>query len=293
MSTLYDITLKITYLYETPAASSRNALRILPRNLAGQDLISGLVSATPLPGYRRDVVDFFGNAVTEFSYETPVSEIEFRFAGRVRRAYDPPELDLSPGADGLAADLREIRGLESHSPHHFLGESARVRKESAITRYAREQIGDGLSTLAAVRIVNAALNRDMAFDPEATEVDTPLLEAFRARRGVCQDFTHIMIAALRGLGIPAGYVSGFLRTVPPPGQDRLEGADAMHAWVMAWCGAEMGWVQVDPTNNLMVGTDHVVVALGRDYSDVAPVKGAMRSAGAHETRHQVDVAPVA
>ena len=101
-----------------------------------------------------------------------------------------------------------------------------------------------------------------------------------------------MITALRALGIPAGYVSGFLRTYPPEGQERLEGADAMHAWVRAWCGGETGWVQIDPTNDMMVGADHIVVALGRDYTDVAPVKGSHRAMGGHATTHQVDVAPV-
>jgi transglutaminase-like putative cysteine protease len=132
----------------------------------------------------------------------------------------------------------------------------------------------------------------MRFDAAATTVETPATEAFAARHGVCQDFTHIMIIALRSLGIPAGYVSGYLRTLPPPGQERLEGADAMHAWVSAWCGPGVGWVEYDPTNAVFAGTDHIVVAYGRDYADVAPVRGAMRTAGGQTSSQSVDVAPV-
>ena len=153
--------------------------------------------------------------------------------------------------------------------------------------------GAGAGTACeAVLAVGRALHAEMRFDAEATEVDTTPREAFDARHGVCQDFTHVMIACLRGIGIPAGYVSGFLRTRPPPGKPRLEGADAMHAWVRAWCGREMGWIAYDPTNAMPEGEDHIVAARGRDYSDVAPVRGVTRSAGGHETTQAVDVIPL-
>jgi transglutaminase-like putative cysteine protease len=132
----------------------------------------------------------------------------------------------------------------------------------------------------------------MRFDAKATDADTSPAEAFEKRHGVCQDFSHIMIACLRGTGIPAGYVSGYLRTLPPAGQPRLQGADAMHAWVRAWCGTGMGWVEFDPTNAMMAGLDHVVVARGRDYSDVSPVKGVLRTPGGQTSRQAVDIVPV-
>jgi transglutaminase-like putative cysteine protease len=161
-----------------------------------------------------------------------------------------------------------------------------------MTLYARDAIVPGMTTLDAVRALGLALHRDMKFDPDATTVDTPPAEAFARRHGVCQDFAQVMIACLRGAGIPAGYVSGFLRTNPPPGKARLEGADAMHAWVRAWCGGQTGWVEFDPTNAIAAGTDHIVVARGRDYGDVAPVKGVLRIAGEQTTEHAVDVIPV-
>jgi transglutaminase-like putative cysteine protease len=137
-----------------------------------------------------------------------------------------------------------------------------------------------------------ALHEELRFDADATTVDTPVEEAFTARHGVCQDFAHIMIGCLREVGIPAAYVSGFLRTEPPPGCERLEGADAMHAWVRAWCGPTLGWVEYDPTNGVTVANDHIVVAHGRDYSDVAPVRGVLRTAGAQQSAQYVDVIPL-
>ena len=161
-----------------------------------------------------------------------------------------------------------------------------------MTAFARDAIAGAPTVLAAVEAVGRAIHATMRFDAKATDVDTPATEAFANRHGVCQDFTHVMISCLRGIGIPAGYVSGFLRTVPPAGQPRLEGADAMHAWVSAWVGAEMGWVEYDPTNQMWAGTDHIAIARGRDYDDVAPVRGAMRGAGGQESRQAVDVISV-
>ena len=136
------------------------------------------------------------------------------------------------------------------------------------------------------------LRNDFAYDPDATEVDTPLAKAFDMRAGVCQDFSHIMIAGLRGLGIPAGYVSGFLRTIPPPGKTRLEGADATHAWVRAWCGGQLGWREFDPTNGIFAGNDHITIGYGRDYADIPPIAGVLKTSGAQEAKQAVDVVPL-
>jgi transglutaminase-like putative cysteine protease len=136
------------------------------------------------------------------------------------------------------------------------------------------------------------LHGEFTYDSKATDVSTPPAEAFAIRRGVCQDFAHIMIAGLRGLGLPTAYVSGFLRTEPPPGKERLQGADATHAWVSVWCGEALGWQGLDPTNALRVSTDHVVLANGRDYSDVAPVGGVLFGSGKQKLSVAVDVIPM-
>ncbi|MCR8725405.1 transglutaminase family protein [Frigidibacter sp. ROC022] len=297
MAQLYDIALEFGYRYEQPASMGRHVLRLLPLNLENQQqLVAGEVSIDPRPDDRRDGVDFFGNARTEIAYDRPISGVTFRLQARVQRTATAPQFDLSPALERLGEDLALARNLAPGSPHHFTGNSDRVQTNPAMTAYAREALsraGTGpLTAFQAVQAVGRALHRDMTFDPKATDVDTDADEAFKARRGVCQDFSHIMIACLRGIGVPAGYVSGFLRTIPPPGTERLEGADAMHAWVQAWCGTEMGWVQFDPTNDLLVASDHVVTALGRDYADVAPIRGQLRASGSQKTSQKVDVIPL-
>ncbi|WP_238364064.1 transglutaminase family protein [Mesobacterium pallidum] len=289
---LYDIRLAISYDYDSPAGASRSLLRMLPRGSADQQLLMGEVSTDPMPSWRRDGVDFFGNATTEVAHDRPLREIEFRFEGRVQRNAPLQGLDLSPPWPALAPEIAAIHSVAPDAPHHFLGASPRLPAAPEIARFCRSVVSEDMTALTATRAVSDALHALFDFNPEATEVTTAPIDAFRARAGVCQDISHVMITGLRSLGIPAGYVSGFLRTEPPKGKPRLEGADAMHAWVTAWCGAETGWMQVDPTNAMDAGLDHVEVALGRDYGDVAPVKGSLRSSGSHTTTHAVDVVPV-
>jgi transglutaminase-like putative cysteine protease len=290
---IYDIGLTIAYEYDRPAVAGRHILRLLPADLPGvQRRITGLLTILPEPAERRPLIDFFGNSGVEVAFRAEHDEILFRVTARVERWAEAPALDISPSLPGLAAEITDYRGLDSEAPHHFLGPSPRVAPSPEMTLYARDAIAPGVTTLDAVRALGLALHRDMKFDPDATTVDTPPAEAFARRHGVCQDFAQVMIACLRGAGIPAGYVSGFLRTNPPPGKERLEGADAMHAWVRAWCGGQTGWVEFDPTNAIAAGTDNIVVARGRDYGDVAPVKGVLRIAGEQTTEHAVDVIPV-
>ena len=289
---LYDVTLEITYEYASPAASGRHALRLMPASLPGeQKLLAGQIYLEPGPSERHDRTDFFGNAVTDVAYRESHSELSFRLKARIERTATPDEFDISPPLKALGRELATVQSLAPKEPVHFLAASPRLPLDPAFAVYAQEQTDPGMSTLAAVEAIGRALNTDLAFDAEATTVDTPALQAFERRHGVCQDFSHIMIACLRSIGIPAGYVSGFLRTLPPAGQDRLEGADAMHAWVRAWCGVDIGWIEYDPTNALKVGQDHIVVACGRDYGDAAPVKGVLRTAGSQTTSHKVDVVP--
>ncbi|WP_428688185.1 transglutaminase-like domain-containing protein, partial [Roseibium sp.] len=238
-----------------------------------------------------DRTDFFGNAVTDIVYRSPHNELCFRLKARIDRTATPEEFDISPPLTSLAREIAGIQSLRPGEPVHFLAASPRLPLDPAFAVYAQEHVGPDMSTVAVIEAIGKALHQDMRFDAEATTVDTPALEAFERRHGVCQDFTHIMIACLRSIGIPAGYVSGFLRTLPPEGKPRLEGADAMHAWVRAWCGFEAGWIEYDPTNALRVGQDHIVVARGRDYGDAAPVKGVLRTAGSQTTDHKVDVVP--
>lgn len=295
MAVLYDIALAIRQHYDAPAAASRQTLRLLPPTLPDeQHVVAAAVNVSPPPAERRDRRDFFWNMATDLAFGGAHEEVVYSLAARVRREAGRGALPDSPPPAGLAEDMAAIRSLAPDAPHHFLAASPRLPEEPEFSDYARAALpaGAGAGAAETVEAVGLALHRDMAFDADATEVDTPALEAFRRRRGVCQDFAHAMIACLRALGIPAGYVSGFLRTDPPPGRPRLQGADAMHAWVRAWCGQGAGWVEYDPTNACLAGDGHVAVARGRDYSDVAPVRGVLRSAGSQTSRHEVTMTPV-
>ncbi|WP_298822320.1 transglutaminase family protein [uncultured Roseibium sp.] len=289
---LYDVALEITYDYASPANSGRHALRLMPATIPGeQRLISGQIQLAPGPTERHDRTDFYGNAVTDVAYRKTHSELTFKLRARIDRTAFAEQFDISPPLYNLDRELVAIQSLQPEAPVHFTSASPRLPLDPVFAAYAEAHANPNMSAIAAVEAIGKALHREMRFDADATTVDTPALEAFERRHGVCQDYSHIMIACLRSIGIPAGYVSGFLRTIPPEGQPRLEGADAMHAWVRAWCGIEVGWIEYDPTNATRVGQDHIVVARGRDYGDAAPVKGVLRTAGSQTTDHKVDVIP--
>jgi transglutaminase-like putative cysteine protease len=159
------------------------------------------------------------------------------------------------------------------------------------TAYTRESFPAGRPVLQGAAELMRRIKADFKYDTKATVVSTPISEAFGKRHGVCQDFAHIMIAGLRGIGLPAAYISGYLRTIPPPGKKRLEGADAMHAWVSVWCGEAHGWVGLDPTNAMLMGNDHIVLAKGRDYADISPVAGIILGSREQDVDVEVDVVP--
>lgn len=289
----YEIILKLDYDYARTVTNARHVLRLMPRNVEGmQRLVAGRLDITPAPAVEDMRFDFFGNAVHGLHYSADHSTIEIALHAHVQRHYHPVSLDLAPSLARLTEELGEWNDLGPDSPLHFLAPSPRIPDAAPFRDFARALLAPGMSTLDAMHAVAAAIHARMTFDGEATEVDTPAIEAFEKGRGVCQDYSHIMIAALRALGIPAGYVSGFLRTIPPPGKERLPGSDAMHAWVRVWCGADVGWREYDPTNALEVADDHVLVGYGRDYADVAPIRGVSRTAGGQEGRHAVDVIPL-
>ena len=290
----YDIRLRLAYEYQGIVADARHLVRVAPRDLPGMQQVQGLrLRIDPAPSERDAFDDFFGNRVSSIALRTPhdVFEVQMRAQVRVDRGQQEV-LDLSPDLDSLRAELADQHTLAPESPWHFLPPSARVPVLPRITAYAAESLRDAGNVLDTVRHLGRRLQRDFDYDTDATEVDTPVGEAFDMRAGVCQDFSHIMIAGLRGLGIPAGYVSGFLRTIPPPGEERLEGADATHAWVRAWCGERMGWREFDPTNGIAAGDDHITIGYGRDYDDISPIAGVLKTRGAQQATQAVDVIPL-
>lgn len=289
----YEIRLIVDYEYSHPVDAGRHLLRLTPLAIPDRQTVDACALAvTPRPDERLEGYDFFGNGMVGIAYRGAVSRLSLQMDARVTCASAPPAPGGGTALPDLARELSAIGDIGPRSPHHLAPPSPRAAADPAIAAFARTVAEPGLSAGEIVVRLGEALHAAMVYDPEATDVDTSASAAFALRRGVCQDFAHIMIVALRSLGIPAGYVSGFLRTDPPPGRPRLEGADAMHAWVRAWCGAQAGYVEYDPTNATVAGTDHIVIAAGRDYADVAPVRGVMRSAGEQVTRQSVDVRPV-
>ncbi len=290
---LYDVSLTITYRFDPPAEAGRQILCMMPVSLAGVQVVRAAdLSITPAAAERQRRRDFFGNWREDIVFDTPQAQTQMRMRARVERLDPPRRADTGASLSDVAADLARWRSLQGQAPLHYTSASPRLPMVAPITDWARK-VTAGLDSVQAMsRAVCDALHEDFTFDPNATFVDTSVEEAFDLRRGVCQDFSHIAIVALRGLGLPAGYVSGFLRTDPPEGQARLEGADAMHAWVRVWCGADAGWLELDPTNGIAAGLDHIVIGYGRDYLDVAPVRGVLRLSGGQYTSQAVDVVPV-
>ncbi len=290
---LYEIGMTISYTYDHPAVGSRHVLHLNPKQISGvQDIEQSTVKVVPEPSEWVQGKDFFDNTQIDIAFSQPHKSITFNVKSKIKRYPISIPIDTSPSLEAIKLELKTVRTLDHDSPHHFIGPSPRIKSNQIVREYTQKLVSPSLSAFEAVKIINSALNNDLKFDPSATSVDTPYETAFNNRHGVCQDFSHIMIACLRSLNIPAGYVSGYLRTTPPEGQKRLEGADAMHAWVRAWLGTNMGWLEFDPTNNLIVSEDHIVIGYGRDYSDIAPVKGVLRSEGSQSSSQSVDVNPI-
>ncbi|MBT9369267.1 transglutaminase family protein [Rhizobium sp. CSW-27] len=290
---LYDLSLHMGYVYDVPASGARHLLRVMPLSLTDrQRLIAGSLSVSPTADESGTFTDFFGQQTTSILFRGPHEALDIRMQARVQVDSTPLTADLSPELPKLGQELADLWSIDPDSPHHLAGPSPRLPNNPDIAAYARECARPGRTVREIAIALCARIHKEFKYDPEATTVDTSPREAFQLKRGVCQDFSHVMITALRSLGIPAGYVSGFLRTIPPPGKERLEGADAMHAWVRVWCGKAAGYIELDPTNNIPASSDHIVVGYGRDYSDVAPVIGVLKSYGSHRTVQAVDVIPV-
>jgi transglutaminase-like putative cysteine protease len=290
---LYDIRLELHYDYDGRVHGDRHLVRVAPASIPGvQRVIAASLSFDPKPDSETTFLDFFGNLVTTVSYSGYHDRLDVRLTARVGVEEEAHPADLSPDIFGLQHDLSGLLTLDANSPHHFLAPSPRIAISKSITDYARASLDRTASVRAAAMDLCLSIHRDFIYDRDSTDVDTAPLEAFDLKKGVCQDFVHVMIAGLRGLGIPAGYVSGFLRTIPPKGKRRLEGSDAMHAWVRVWCGLHAGWIGFDPTNAMLAGTDHITIGHGRDYADISPIVGVLRTSGGHDTRQSVDVVRV-
>ena len=271
---IYDIRHVTTYAYESAVSFARCSLRLEPRSGDGQQLISHTVDIRPRPADRTVRRDFFGTHTESIQIETAHRHLRIDSRSRVevsRRA--PSRSAPSPAWESVRDVAFKATSLGPASPIGYVFASPLVPVQQPVTFYAAASFPPGIGILAGAVDLMHRIRTDFKYDPKATVISTPLDEVFEKRHGVCQDFAHVMIAGLRGLELPAAYVSGYLRTIPPPGKPRLQGADATHAWVSLWCGEALGWVGFDPTNDILVENDHIILAVGRDFSDVSPVDG--------------------
>lgn len=287
---IYDIRHVTTYAYESSVSFARCSLRLEPRTGDGQELVSHSVEIRPRPADRASRRDFFGTLTENVVIETAHRHLRIDSRSRVsvsRKA--PGRTAPSPKWESVRDLAFEATSLGPSSPIGYVFASPLVPVLAPVTAFAAASFPPDIGVLVGAVDLMHRIRGGFKYDPKATVISTPLREVFEKRHGVCQDFAHVMIAGLRGLGLPAAYVSGYLRTIPPPGKPRLQGADATHAWVSLWCGREVGWIGFDPTNDLLVENDHIILGVGRDFSDVSPVDGIIVGSRKQKLNVAVDV----
>ena len=285
----YTITHTTTYRYSDEVSVSHHVARLRPRQLPGQKCLRCEQKIEPAPAVRSEHDDYFGNAATFFaiheSHEQLVvcvhSEVDLTAPKMSKTAASPPW-------ETVRDSFRNGPGPEMLAAYEFVFDSPLIKTTAEFAAYAVDSFPAQCSLIEGVVDLTRRIHQDFTFDAKATSVATPLQEVFESRRGVCQDFAQFQVACLRSLGLPSRYVSGYLETKPPPGRPRLAGADASHAWVAVYCPGA-GWIDVDPTNNLVAADRHVTVAWGRDFGDVSPVRGVILGGGEHTLSVAVDV----
>ncbi len=288
-SQLFQITHTTSYEYHAPVTVSHHLMRLTPRALTRQRLLEHEIEVHPTPAATNQRIDYFGNDVTFATIERTHRQLSV--ISRSRVAVSPafiPDAGETPGWETVRGLCRSDRTASVLEATEFTFASPLVPVEPVFAEFAASAFEPGRPILDAVTDLTARIHREFKFDPTATTISTPLAEVLEKRRGVCQDFAHLQIACLRALGLPARYVSGYLETVPPPGQSKLVGSDASHAWLSFFCPG-IGWMDVDPTNNLFPSMQHITLGWGRDYSDVSPLRGVILGAGKHDLNVAVDV----
>jgi transglutaminase-like putative cysteine protease len=289
---MFDVSHRTHYVYSQPVVQSQHLIHMSPRPCARQTVRHHSLIVEPAPALRQESIDAFGNPVVMLDIEIPHRELILHARSTIAvtrpRAFEPSHstpwnlLDAHIAASGRSLDLDVIQ---------YRCASRLTTANLDIEDYAAQSFKPGRPVLDAVAELNLRIHSDFKFDPTATDISTPISQVFKQRRGVCQDFAHLALACVRAMRIPARYVSGYILTHPPPGQARLQGADASHAWISVW-SPEEGWSDFDPTNGLIVANEHITIAHGRDYDDISPIGGVLLGGGEHTVAVGVDVLPV-
>ena len=295
---LYYVRHDTRYTYSQPVRLSHQMLRLTPRTLPWQTCSAHSINIAPEPQNLRMSLDSFGNPLQSFSIE--IDHTEFKVLSESWVELSPRRRPRStPSWEQVRADLAYRAGRfllpDALEANRYLFESTHVRRRREFAQYASECFTPGMSLLDGIASLMLRIFNEFIFDPAATTVSTPVTEVFAGKRGVCQDFAHFMLSCLRSIGLAARYVSGYLLTEPPPGQKRLIGADASHAWVSVYCpgiGAQAGaWIDADPTNGIFPDTSHITLGWGRDFLDVSPLRGVLIGGGEQTMHVAVTVAP--
>ncbi len=289
----YRVRHSTIYAYASQVDLAHHLLRLRPRDFAHQKVARWEMTIRPEAARVHEMTDHFGNHVHVAMIERPHGALDITTETEI--AIDRPgaaQLGPGPAWETIAARVGQTGFPEAWVESEFTHASPLVPLLAELRAMAEEDFPPGRGIVEATQALTSRIHAEFTYDPTATEISTPLAEVLANRRGVCQDFAHLQIAALRGLGLAAGYVSGYIRTIPPKGQERLRGADASHAWIAIWAGPELGWVHADPTNDCIASNDHIVIGWGRDFGDVSPVRGVILGGGAHGVTVGVDVVPL-
>ena len=286
----YTVRHKTTYDYAGSVDLASHMLHLLPRDLPHQRVESARLSAGPAPARLTEDFDHFGNRVAWMFLNRSHRKFEVTLDATVDVAFPPPPAGLTPPWEAVAAQA--YGDPAAWDAAEFAFESPMLAEDARATAYVAESFSEGRPVLEALLHLNGRIRREFTFKGGVTDIDTPVGKVLTQRAGVCQDFTHLLLTGLRGLGLPARYVSGYLRTYPPAGQTKRRGADQSHAWIGVWMGVEHGWIDLDPTNDLVVREEHVVLGWGRDYGDISPVRGILLGGGRHTVKAAVMLEPL-
>ncbi len=269
----YSITHNTTYAYLEPVSVCHNVLRLAPRNTERQFCKEVVVRIEPQPDTLKEYEDFFGNKVIYFSIEKEHAQLTVNVYSVVEK---------------MDGNVREVNLNEAQEVRQFVFETPMTAWNEEILAYAQVSFQPGRPVFDAAMDLMRRIYTDFRFTPGFTTISTPLAVVMRERKGVCQDFAHLAIACVRSVGLPARYVSGYIETLSPEGMEKLIGVDASHAWFSVYI-PQMGWVDFDPTNNVLPRDQHITIGWGRDYADIAPMKGIILSSGSHGLTVSVDV----
>ena len=288
----YRIRHKTLCTYTDEIQHAQHTLHLNPRILPRQTFTKNIITIEPRPARLVEHVDYFGNPITYLALETPHRKllVQVDFEVEVLPAPDD-DLAATPAWETIREVIKTLGDASAKDANHYAFASTMIPPLPGLTAYAAPSFVAGRPIAEAAFDLIQRIHADFIFDPVATTIATPLVDVLTSRRGVCQDFAQFAIGCLRGMGLAARYVSGYLRTVPPSGQKRLIGADATHAWISVWCGGDL-WLDFDPTNGARGSTDMITLAWGRDYDDVSPMRGVLIGGGSQDLKVEVDVEPL-